>query len=65
MFRQASRIQDKEILSSQNINFSLYTYVFLTVVTSHLRSTVVPLGKGTPGTSREIYSEYADAVLIR
>ena len=29
-------------------------------LTSHLRSTVVLLGKGTLGTSREIYSEDAD-----
>ena len=29
-------------------------------LTSHLRSTVVLLDIGTPGTSREIYSEDAD-----
>ena len=29
-------------------------------LTSHSRSTVVPLDTGTPGTTREIYSEGAD-----
>ena len=29
-------------------------------LTSHLRSTVVPLDTGTPGTSREIFTEDAD-----
>ena len=38
-------------------------YVFITSplwLTSHPRSTVVLLDTGTPGTSREIYSEDAD-----
>ena len=39
---------------------SLYIYHFSTVMTSHPRSTVVLLDTGTPGTSREIYSEDAD-----
>ena len=45
---------------SGNTIVSLYIYHFSTVMTSHLKSTVVLLDTGTPGTSREIYSEDAD-----
>ena len=41
----------------------LFHYMFISCqlwLTSHLRSTVVLLGTGTPDTSREIYSEDAD-----
>ena len=41
----------------------LFHYIFITSklwLTSHPRSTVVLLDTGTPGTSREIYSEDAD-----
>ena len=41
----------------------LHQYIFIISqlwLTSHPRSTVVLLDTGTPGTSREIYSEAAD-----
>ena len=44
----------------QEQNVSLYTYHYSIWLTSHPRSTVVLLDTGTPGTSREIFSEDAD-----
>ena len=44
-------------------NFSLHHYMFTITqlwLTAHPRGTVVLLDTGTPGTSREIYSEDAD-----
>ena len=41
----------------------LHHYIFIIAqlwLTSHLRSTVVLLDTGTPGTNREIFSEDAD-----
>ena len=49
-------------MSFDNLNV-FYHYIFIISqlwLTSHPRSTVVLLDKGTPGTSRETYSEDAD-----
>ena len=44
-------------------NFQTHHYIFIVPqlwLTSHPRSTVILLETGTPGTSREIFSEDAD-----
>ena len=54
-------ISDENGLDSKYTN--LYHYIFIISqlwLTSHPRSTVVLLDTGTPGTSREFYSEDAD-----
>ena len=45
----------------QHLCFNHYIFIISQLwLTSHPRSTVVLLGTGTPGTSREIYSEDVD-----
>ena len=61
-------MQVSEVLAEFNkvFNFEkflIYHYIFIISqlwLTSHPRSTVILLDTGTPGTSREIYSEDAD-----
>ena len=54
---------DQSLVLSQHSNKVTGHYIFIISqlrLTSHPRSTVVLLDTGTPGTSREIYSEDAE-----
>ena len=58
-----SDYNDKRTNSVAVSEADLHHYIFIIAqlwLTSHLRSTVVLLDTGTPGTSKEVYSEDAD-----
>ena len=51
----------KYLIHGQLSRVIIYIYIISRLwLTSHPRSTVVILDTGTPATSREIYSDYAD-----